>query len=179
MPLTLTPCTPSDIPSLVSLSAAAFSAPTPNNVFPDTPAVNAFRTARLAHTFAADPFALFTKIVDTDLPPSEQIVAFTKWTVPHSKEAEAESGYVDLVMSEALPGECDREGILEKEEKKRKMVGSVMGAKRFYYLQTLATHPAHGGRGCAGTLVRWGMQRAEEEGVECYVEAQDSSKPIF
>jgi hypothetical protein len=23
------------------------------------------------------------------------------------------------------------------------------------------------------------MQRAEEEGVECYVEAQDTSKPIF
>lgn len=46
-------------------------------------------------------------------------------------------------------------------------------------LQVLATHPAHGGRGCAGRLVKWGMQRAEEEGVMCYVEAQDSSKPIF
>lgn len=46
-------------------------------------------------------------------------------------------------------------------------------------LHVLCTHPAHSGRGCAGRLVKWSMQRAEEEGVECYVEAQGSSKPIF
>ena len=46
-------------------------------------------------------------------------------------------------------------------------------------LDVLATHPSHGGKGCAGRLVRWGMQRADEEGTECYVEAQDTSKPIF
>lgn len=46
-------------------------------------------------------------------------------------------------------------------------------------LDVLATHPAHGGRGCAGRLVKWGMQRGDEEGLECYVEAQDTSKPIF
>lgn len=46
-------------------------------------------------------------------------------------------------------------------------------------LQVLATHPGHEGRGCAGRLIRWGMEKAEEEGVECYVEAQDTSKPIF
>lgn len=46
-------------------------------------------------------------------------------------------------------------------------------------LQVLATHPEYKGRGCAGMLVKWGMRKAEEEGVECYVEAQDTSKGIF
>ncbi|KAL5391374.1 hypothetical protein DPSP01_001247 [Paraphaeosphaeria sporulosa] len=178
MPLSVEQCTPQDIPSLVSLSTAAFSAPTPANVFPDTPAVNAFRTKRLEHTLAEDPFAVFTKIVDTDL--EDEIVAFAKWMRPHSREEAEKSGYVDLVMSrDELPRECRREVIWGREEVKQKKVEEVMGEKRFYYLQALATHPAHGGRGCAGRLVRWGMQRAEEEGVECYVEAQDSSKPIF
>ncbi|KAL5450428.1 hypothetical protein PMIN06_006564 [Paraphaeosphaeria minitans] len=164
MPLLLESCTPHDIPSLVALSADAFSAPTPTNVFLDTPAVHAFRIKRLRHTFARDPWAVFTKAVDTALPADAQVVAFAKWTRPHSRalgEEEGAGGYVDL------------EGVKER------MAVSVIGERPFWYLQVLATHPAHGGRGCAGKLVNWGMQRAEEEGVECYVEAQDSSKPIF
>ncbi|KAL5420614.1 hypothetical protein PMIN04_006326 [Paraphaeosphaeria minitans] len=112
MPLLLESCTPHDIPSLVALSADAFSAPTPTNVFLDTPAVHAFRIKRLRHTFARDPWAVFTKAVDTALPADAQVVAFAKWTRPHSRalgEEEGAGGYVDLVMSrEELPGECAR-----------------------------------------------------------------------
>ncbi|KAL1595692.1 hypothetical protein SLS60_009381 [Paraconiothyrium brasiliense] len=179
MPLTLTLCTRSDVDDIVRLSAAAFSAPTNANVFPNTPAVNAFRTARAHHTFQHDPFALFLKIIDTELQREEQVIAYAKWAKPHSKEELRKSGYVDLLMSDELPKECDRALIWKAEEMKEEMVESIMGTRPFYYLHVLATHPAHSGRGCAGRLVKWGMQQAEGEGVDCYVEAQDSSKPIF
>lgn len=212
MPLLLTSCGPNDTPSIVSLSAAAFSAPTNANIFPNTPAVNAFRAKRANHSFQHDPFLVFHKIIDTDLPPEEQLVAYAKWAKPHTKEELAKSGYVDLIMGEELPKDCNRELILKTEEMKNEVVEDVMGDRPFYCmcrpvivrghfpaypnyvplfvstislfvslldLHALATHPAHSGRGCAGMLIKWGMQRAEEEGVECYVEAQDTSLPIF
>ncbi|KAJ4344629.1 uncharacterized protein N0V89_012373 [Didymosphaeria variabile] len=179
MPLALSRCTTSDVDDIVRLSAAAFSAPTNANVFPNTPTVNAFRTARAQHTIQHDPFSLFLKIVDTELPPEEQFIAYAKWAKPHSKEELRDSGYVDLLMSDELPKECDRALIWKAEEMKGELVESIMGSRPFYHLDVLATHPAHSGRGCAGRLVKWGMQKAQEEGVDCYVEAQDSSKPIF
>lgn len=119
MPLALSLCTSSDVDSLVALSAAAFSAPTNANVFPNTPTVNAFRTRRAYHTFKYDSFAVWVKIVDAELPLKEQLVAYAKWAKPHSKEELEKSGYMDLIMEkgkDGLPGECNRELIWKAEE---------------------------------------------------------------
>lgn len=132
MPLTLLPCTPDDTPSLVRLNAAAFSRPSPINVFPNTPAVNAFRAARAQHAFQNDPFTLFIKIVDTDLPADEQLIAMAKWAKPHSEEERKQSGYVDLLLTDALPAECDRALIEGSEREKTAIVERVMAGRRFW-----------------------------------------------
>lgn len=179
MPLDLSFCTEADAPAIVRLSAAAFSTPTPSNVFPDTPAVNAFRLRRFVHSINHDPFAVFVKIVDDEVPEEERLVAMGKWTRPYTPEEKMASEFVDLVRSDELPKECNREVIRAMGEKMGDLKREIMGDRPCYYLNVLATHPDHGGRGCAGRLIKWGMQKAEEEGVECYVEAQDSSRPIF
>lgn len=63
---------------------------------------------------------------------------------------------------------CD--AFVGKEENERRR---VMGEERHYYLDTLATHPDYRRRGAGTMLVRWGCERAEEDGVGVYL---DSSK---
>ena len=132
MPLNLEVCTLDDVPAIVRISAAAFGTPSPINVFPDTPVVNAFRKKRALHSFQHDPFLIFTKIVDTELPPEEHIIAFAKWTKPHTKEERTKSGFTDLLMTDELPAECNRQLIKDLEVVKEKQVTEVMGDKKYY-----------------------------------------------
>lgn len=38
-------------------------------------------------------------------------------------------------------------------------------------LHTLSTHPEYQGRGCAGMLLQWGVEKADAAGRKCYLEA--------
>ena len=44
-------------------------------------------------------------------------------------------------------------------------------AKHLMVLDILHTHPAHQGKGAGVELVKWGTDLADEEGLQCYVEA--------
>jgi hypothetical protein len=132
MPLVLEKCTLDDIPAIVRISAAAFGKPSPINVFPDTPTVNAFRKKRAMHSVQHDPFLIFIKIVDPELPPDQQIIAFAKWAKPHTKEERAKSGFTDLLMTDELPAECNRQLIRDLEVVKDKQVKEVMEDRTFY-----------------------------------------------
>lgn len=132
MPLILENCTLDDTPAIVRISAAAFGKPSPINVFPDTPTVNAFRTKRAMHSLQHDPFLKFIKIVDTELPSNQQVIAFAKWTKPHTKEDQAKSGFTDLLMTDELPAECNRQLIRDLEVVKETQVKEIMGDKTFY-----------------------------------------------
>lgn len=46
-------------------------------------------------------------------------------------------------------------------------------------LGTCVVLPEHERRGAGGMLVRWGCERADEEGVEVYVEASLVGVPLY
>jgi len=46
-------------------------------------------------------------------------------------------------------------------------------------LEILATLPDHQGQGAASRLLRWGLDRADEEDVECYIEAAPDAEAIY
>jgi len=46
-------------------------------------------------------------------------------------------------------------------------------------LELVATRKEWQGRGAAGMLLRWGVQRADEDGVEAYLEASPEGKPVY
>jgi len=55
-----------------------------------------------------------------------------------------------------------------------------MGKERkHWYLELIATRPEWQGKGAAGKLIRWGLERADEEGTECYLEASPDGKPVY
>jgi GNAT superfamily N-acetyltransferase len=43
----------------------------------------------------------------------------------------------------------------------------------------LGVHPSHQGRGLASKLLKWGLTRADAEGVETYLSASPEGKPMY
>ncbi|OGE50869.1 hypothetical protein PENARI_c015G00751 [Penicillium arizonense] len=50
---------------------------------------------------------------------------------------------------------------------------------RHEHLDMLAVHPSHQGRGLASKLLKWGLARADEEGVEVYLSSSPEGKPVY
>ena len=54
-----------------------------------------------------------------------------------------------------------------------------MGERRHWYLELLAARPEWQGKGVGSALLRWGLERADEEGVEAYLEASPAGKGLY
>ncbi len=54
-----------------------------------------------------------------------------------------------------------------------------MKGRTHWYLEFLATRPGEQGKGAAGKLLKWGLQKADEDGTEAYLEASPDGKPIY
>lgn len=43
----------------------------------------------------------------------------------------------------------------------------------------LGTHPTYQGRGAGTKLLKWGLAKADHDGVEAYVSASPEGKPLY
>lgn len=55
----------------------------------------------------------------------------------------------------------------------------IMGTRPHAYLVTLVTDPDEGRRGAGGLLVRWGLDRADELGLDAYLGASPMGKGLY
>jgi GNAT superfamily N-acetyltransferase len=55
----------------------------------------------------------------------------------------------------------------------------VLGNRPYYVLDTLVTLQNHERRGAGSMLVRWGCEKADEVGVEAYLEASPMGAPMY
>lgn len=55
----------------------------------------------------------------------------------------------------------------------------ILATRSHYVLDTLVTLPQHERRGAGSMLVRWGTERADEAGVEAYLEASPMGAPMY
>ncbi|KAH7021381.1 acetyltransferase [Microdochium trichocladiopsis] len=175
-PLVLEPCTLDDMPLLSAVWFAAFTDPGLRRLWPDTPLVRAWwdrsNTSDFVHR--ADR-QVFLKVVDpSTLDPATnrpRIAAYAKWDLctPEERGSRYPPWCADM------PGdECEVFFAREEQERQR-----VMGGERHYYLDTLATHPDYQRRGAGSMLVRWGVARAEHDGVGVYLDASKEGAPLY
>jgi GNAT superfamily N-acetyltransferase len=54
-----------------------------------------------------------------------------------------------------------------------------MGSRPHYFLSLLFTHPNHYRKGAGKLLTRWGTEKADDVGVECYVESSIEGKQVY
>ncbi|KXJ89995.1 acyl-CoA N-acyltransferase [Microdochium bolleyi] len=112
----------------------------------------------------------------------EDIIAFAKWNRPKAiaEAADEEHDASAAVLLPAWPAGTDAR-LCEKTfgewaRAHRRLMGS---RRRHWYLEMLATDPAHQGRGAGSLLLRHGCERADGDGVEAYLEASPEAVRMY
>lgn len=125
---------------------------------------------------------------------SGDVVAVTTWTPPgaawdrhpppegEKEEEEEEEGEAhEKDADDAVDGEPLRDPVLAKEffEMMDRKHGEHMGKRPHWTLGFLAVRRAWQGRGLTRPLVAWGLDRADRDGVEAYVQASPVAVPVY
>ncbi|TGO20838.1 hypothetical protein BPAE_0262g00150 [Botrytis paeoniae] len=171
MNLTLRPATTADAEALANIYFSAFSSDEISLLcFPRSPVSWTWWYNSILSEIQ-DPSSHFLCIHDSSSPTSE-IISYAKW---NDKSAPVAT----LNDLPEWPQGCNVEvsnhffGTLI--ERRRE----IMGERKHWYLEIIATKPEFQGKGAAGKLMRWGLERADEDGVETYLEASPVGKEVY
>ncbi|KAF2235853.1 acyl-CoA N-acyltransferase [Viridothelium virens] len=177
MPLTLSPMTEADLPTYTTIDSLAFAdQPLIPLLWPDglSPAARAHLIAQNARALLHDPSSHFLKVTDSD---SDTIVACAHWSRTPARTA------AQLAQGPQLPEEWPpganvglKRVVFEKFLRTR---DELVGGRPHWALFILVTRPEWQGRGAGSLLVRWGVERADEEGWECYLEASPKGRGLY
>ncbi|MCJ1321507.1 hypothetical protein MMC15_006852 [Xylographa vitiligo] len=175
MPLTLLPATLADVPAFTSIYLSAFQDVIARDCFPRTsPHIREWWTSSNVDDMKNQASARFLKVVDEG-----DIVAYAKWNVPVKQGTETLLGGDNPDDMPVWPEDANAElcdeffGHLARERKR------IMGNRPHYYLEIVATLPQHQGKGAAGKMLRWGVDQADRDGLEAYVEASPLVVPVY
>ncbi|KAK3328184.1 acyl-CoA N-acyltransferase [Cercophora scortea] len=181
MQLQLRPATLSDIPDIVTIGLSAFRTnPMHARIFPrDLPASDAFWTSTLTDEFENNPNTHF--LIVEDISPSTTttsedqkptFVGFAKWNlVPanyvYPTPPKSEIWPADPALAEHFFGI-----LFERHE-------ALMGPRRHWYLELIGTREEYHGLGAGAMMVGWGTARADEEGVEAYLDSTPAGRRLY
>ncbi|KAI8936196.1 hypothetical protein NX059_006627 [Plenodomus lindquistii] len=193
MPLILSPMTPSDTLSWTRIRHLAYLGPTHDTIH----SINPIPESEI-RLVAADrvrdlqkPNTFHWKIVDTDLPPSEdddenaggRVIAIGVWSMQNITNP---AGYGEDVSAEKeqkppySPPGTRLDVLMSLLTPIRTAQLDIMGTSEPYFmLNGLVTHPEHRGRGAAGMLLEWGLEKADDEGLVTYLDCTEMGRPMY
>lgn len=119
-----------------------------------------------------DPNARFVVVEDTVVSPPA-LVAFAKWNIPLAP------GTPQPPLPECWPADGDPAlaGIFFG--KLADMHEEIMADRPHWYLELMMTRRVYQGQGAGRMLMGWGVERADGEGVECYLDATPEGKHLY
>ncbi|GJN93656.1 hypothetical protein Rhopal_006713-T1 [Rhodotorula paludigena] len=161
-----------DLPRIAAVSWAAFeNSLIQQRIFRDVSkeAHGAQTVARLQRALDNNRQAVYKAVVD------DEIVAFALWELPHPDEEPTES------PEEAQKKEEKRYPAGTNLELARDLFGQLdLGIKEpHYHLQLLGTDPRFQRTGAGSALLRWGCKRADDDGVDVYLESSAVGIPLY
>lgn len=131
-----------------------------------TPAGLARLVERHRKTFRDDPRATFLKVVD---PATGNMMAWAEWSFNPALTGE------ELARGPEVPEWPLPQFYLPY----LKFRHDHLNGRPYYLLGMIVTAPEYRRRGAAGLLVRWGLDKADEDGVEIYLEASVAGRPMY
>lgn len=179
MPFTLRVATPADSPGITEVHTNAFADTVlSQRVFPTSAQTERNWAADLA-TYFTDP-SIHPLVVEDDATTPPTIVGFAKWTSPRAEGAPApEPRTEEQIMDRDWPPGADldlaRAFFVGMETKRHE----IMGKGRFWFLHILVVRPEHQRRGAGRLMVRWGTERADADGLPCYVDSTPVAKRVY
>jgi GNAT superfamily N-acetyltransferase len=169
--VTISPITSeSDFLPFAILESAAFAGPQ-TTLFNGPSATPSLSAARHAKTFATDPTARYFKACL----PTGQIVGIARWHLfptagphfPWSMEGFAPDANLELLKW--FFGSLD--------EKRNAFM--VPRGKGYLYMAILAVDPGFQRMGVGRKLLDWGLEKADRERLECWIEASPAGKGLY
>lgn len=124
---------------------------------------------------------LFLKCVDTS---TGEMIAGARWRYVKPKTegaTERTCEEVEAAFQESLEpyDETEPEMLIALLDLFNVNKRQALGIRPYYCLDTLVTLPQHERRGAGGMLVRWGCEKADEAGVQAYLEASPIGAPMY
>lgn len=195
MPLSLQPLFPSDSLSWIRIRALAYHNPTHDLVHGNQPISDSSirGVANDRKREIGKPNTWHWKIVDTDLAPSKddpidnpgRTIAIAIWgahNLEEKKEGSSEPTANPAEIDEGapfIPPELRLDALSALLTPMREAQKEVMGSKPYLMLNTLTTHPEHQRRGAGKLLLDWGLAKADEEGLDVYLDSSSLARRIY
>ncbi|RAH87012.1 acyl-CoA N-acyltransferase [Aspergillus japonicus CBS 114.51] len=181
--LNLHPATPSDAFQLTDVFLNSFSDAFNRRLFPLTDDVRTWWfetfTRDLEETGKPASGSAILKIVD-ESQRDPVIAAFAKWKLYAGEQQQPQPPQLDeQSLAQKWPPSSDQKLCEEFFGKMDQEKWEVMGAKKYYYLDMLATHPNYNGRGLGSQLLRWGLHRADEAGMDTFLASTPQGRRLY
>lgn len=170
----LRPGVPSDIESMCDIFLDAFSGnAVGRTLFPrSSPSARKFWMDALADEIH-DANARFLVVEDLSRTHAT-LVGFAKWKAPSTSQAHPSAPLPDNWPEDGDPA-LARVFFRKLADEHMK----IMGERPHWYLEMIATRSQFQGRGAGSMMVQWGVDRADEDQVECYLDATPEGKPLY
>lgn len=118
-----------------------------------------------------DPHARFLIVADS----SDKPIAFAKWVAPLPPGTPPPP----LPEESEWPEDGDPKLAVVFFRELAARHAEIMGQRRHWYLEIIVTRGDYQGRGAGGMMMQWGVQEADKDGVESYLDATPEGKPLY
>lgn len=177
--LRLRPGSPADVEDMCETVLDAFSGNMVGRTFfPATSAsARAFWLAALADE-VHDHNARFVVVEEVTVASPPALVAFAKWNAPLMVVGPG-TLQQPPPLPDCWPADGDPALAAVFFGRLADMHEEIMGGRPHWYLEIIVTRSKYQGLGAGRMLMEWGVERADEEGAECYLDATPQGKQLY
>ncbi|KAG9556726.1 acyl-CoA N-acyltransferase, partial [Aureobasidium melanogenum] len=131
--------------------------------------------AEVFRSACKDPHTICLKVTDEK---RGKIVSHGRWVKPKKHVEDEQPGHEEERWS-ALDPHSDAETAEALFGAFARNRQEMMGERRHYYMELLMTAEECKGRGAGGMILEYGTALADEEQVECYIDASPAGRPLY
>lgn len=174
MPLEICPVSEGDITQFTLLAILAFQTGIGHLLTgPNVPENVERKNANSLKSLREDPNSVYLKVLDTDT--GDMVAGSSSYFYQKgNKEEELDKMFARPTVEQGYRE--DWEPIYEYLKGNRR---NIMGSRPYAFLNMLFTNPKHHRRGAGAMLLKSFVEKADQLGLECYLESSIEGRPLY